>query len=418
MAKAFVQSVGTGTRLDQDITQPLLWHWRKSGATYTVWFVSADSRKNAERMVHILGLSPEVYRIHETPDLDDVEATYRACRAVLRELARRGFAADDIEVDYTSGTKAMTAGLALAAVAHECGTLSYIAGPRSNGVVIGGTERLVPIEPRRIWADKRLALATELCCVQRFDAARGLLGGLHAAWLGEYEARLKDVLIHIAEGYGAWDRFEYARAAGELGKVLKTDVAEAEPFRPAADLPSRLLELKPERGFSADRLVDLFNNAGRRLDEGRYDDALARFYRLTEMLAQWILQKDFGIDTANVDVAKVPVSLKDRLEAHRSTEGRILLGLDLDYQVLKALEHPVGLAFDQGDLKGIGVLLKQRNVSLLAHGLTPIYKNEVESLQEKLRTLIAMEVSDFDDRCRALEFPWRHETASGIERNG
>jgi CRISPR-associated protein (TIGR02710 family) len=417
MAKAFVQSVGTGTRPDQDITQPLLWHWRKSGAAYTVWIVSSESRRNVERMVHILGLSPEAYRIHETPDPDDIEATYRACRAVLRALTHRGFPADDIEVDYTSGTKAMTSGLALAAVAHRCGTLSYIAGPRSSGVVIGGAERLVPIEPRRIWADERLATATELCRVQRFDAARELLGGLHAAWLGEYETRLKDVLIHVAESYGAWDRFEYARAAGGLDKVLTADVDEAKPFRPAADLPSRLIRLKPERGHSPDRLADLFNNAGRRLEEGRYDDALARLYRLAEMLAQWILNKDFAIDTADVDVAKAPVSLKDRLEAHRSTGGRILLGLDLDYQVLKALDHPVGRNFDEGDLKGIGVLLKQRNVSLLAHGLTPICKNEVESLQEKLRALIALEVNDFDDRCRALEFPWQRGTASLMERD-
>lgn len=411
MAKAFVQSVGTGTRPDQDITQPLLWHWRKSGATYTIWIVSAQSRGNAEQMAQTLRLAPEAYRIEVVPDLDDIEATYRACRAALRAIAHRGFAADDIEVDYTSGTKAMTAGLALAAVAHGCGTLSYIAGQRAAGTVMSGTERVVPIEPRRIWADQRLALAQELCRVQRFDAALQLLETLLPAWLGHDEHRLKDGLIAVARAYGAWDRFEYAHASGELGKVIQCDVDEITPFRPPADLPARLVQLKPECGQSPDRLADLFNNAGRRLEEGRYDDALARLYRLAEMLAQWILKKEFAIDTADVDVAKVPVSLKDRLEAHRSTEGKILIGLDLDYQVLKALEHPVGRSFDEGKLQGLGVLLKQRNVSLLAHGLTPIRKSEVESLQEKLRTLITLEVNDFDDRRRALEFPWRRESA-------
>jgi CRISPR-associated protein (TIGR02710 family) len=410
MAKAFVQSVGTGTRPDQDITQPVLWCWRKSGASYTVWIVSAESRWNAERMVQTLGLSPEAYRIQETPDLDDVEATYRVCRAVLRELAQRGFAADNIEVDYTSGTKAMTSGLALAAVAHRCGTLSYITGTRSGGTVVGGTERLVPIEPRRIWADDRLALAQELCLVQRFDAARQLLDRVQAAWLGDYEQRLKDLLIHVAEGYGAWDRFEYARAAGELGKVLTADVAEADPFRPEAELPARLIGLKPERGYSADRLADLFNNADRRLDEGRYDDALARLYRLTEMLAQWILRKEFGIDTAAVDLAKVPDPLRAEFEVSRNRQGVIQIGLDWDYRLLEALGHDVGRRFDQGELHGLGVLLKKRNVSLLAHGLEPIAKADVESLMSKVRRLVLLEVPDFDDRRRALEFPWRRST--------
>jgi CRISPR-associated protein (TIGR02710 family) len=374
MAKAFVQSVGTGTRPDQDITQPLLWHWRKSGASFTVWVVSAQSRVHAERMAHTLGLDLEAYRI---------------------------------EVDYTSGTKAMTSGLALAAVAHHCGTLSYITGIRSGGTVVSGTERPVPIEPRRIWADERLALAIALCKVQRFDAARQLLDALQPAWLGEYEQRLKDVLTHVAEGYGAWDRFEYARAAGELRKVLAADVAEVDPFRPEAELPPRLIQLKPECGYSADRLADLFNNAGRRLAEGRYDDALARLYRLTELLTQGILHTEYGIDTANVDLAKVPDRLRGELDAIRKPHGAIQIGLDWDYRVLEALDHPVGRQFNRGDHRGIGVLLKKRNLSLLAHGLEPISKTDVDSLRGKVENLVTLEVPDFADRCRGLDFPWR-----------
>ncbi len=410
MGKAFVQSVGTGTRPDQDITKPLMWHWRKSGATYTIWIVSADSRGNAERMARTLGLPPEAYDICETPNLDDVEATYRSCRAALRDLARRGFAPGDIEVDYTSGTKAMTAGLTLAAVAHGCGTLSYITGTRSGGTVVSGTERLVPIEPRRIWADEQLALVQKLCRVQRFDAALHLLASLNRNWLGEYERRLADTLEAVARGYGAWDRFDYARAAGELDKVRRADVVEAELFRPAAELPARLIELKPERGHSPDRLADLFNNARRRLDEGRYDDALARLYRLTEMLAQWILQKEFGIDSAAVEIARVPCSLRPELEAIRNQQGIIHIGLDWDYRLLKELGHAVGCLFDQGELHGIGVLLKRRNVSLLAHGLEPIAKADVESLTAKVRKLVLLAVPDFDARCTELEFPWRRST--------
>lgn len=412
MPKAFVQSVGTGTRPDQDITRPLLWHWKKTQPEFTVWVTSEQSRSLADRMARELGLSPAQYRICTVTHMEDVEGVYRDCLAVLRDLGERGYAPDRVEVDYTSGTKAMTAGLVLAAAAHRCGTLSYIGGPREDGVVISGSERLIPIEPRRIWADDDLRLALEFCRMLRFDAALALLDRVKTSWLGDYERRLAAGLRLIAQGYGAWDRFDYGRATGELAKLASTDIPELCAFtvdRPTLD---RLPNLKPEEGFSADRLADLFNNAGRRLDEGRYDDALARLYRLAEMLAQWILHKDYKIDTAGVDLDKVPPSLRQSLEARRSAEGKIVIGLDQDYQLLKAYGHPVGRQFDEGPLRGIGVLLKKRNDSLLAHGLKPIEKKDVVSLREKLRALITLEVADFADRCRALEFPWRCETAS------
>lgn len=416
MPKAFVQSVGTGTRPDQDITRPLLWHWKKSSPGFTVWVVSEQSRTNAERMSRELGLLPAQYRIWTIRDTDHVEAAYRDCLAMLRDLGQQGFEPDMIEVDYTGGTKAMTAGLVLAAIAHRCGMLSYISGERQSGVVMSDTERVVSIEPRRIWADERLRLVVDYRRALRFDAALTLLDGVKAVWLGDYERRLADGLRLIANGYGAWDRFDYGRASGELRKLRESAVPELNPFRPEQSVLERLVELKPANGLSADRLADLFNNAGRRLEEGRCDDALARLYRLTEMLAQWILQRQYGIDTANVDSAKVPIPIKEQIAARRSVEGKIVIGLDLDYQLLKALGHPVGLHFDEGTLRGIGVLLKKRNVSLLAHGLEPISKQEVESLRDKLRALIALEVPDFADRCRALEFPWRgREVARGAE---
>ncbi|MEW6245672.1 MAG: TIGR02710 family CRISPR-associated CARF protein [Nitrospirota bacterium] len=413
MAKAFVQSVGTGTRPDQDITQPLLWHWRKSGAGFTVWIASEQSRPYAERMARDLGLPPDAHTIRIVSDPDDVETVYRECLTLFRDLNRRGFGPDTIEVDYTSGTKAITAGLVLAAVTHRCGTISYISGQRFAGTVISGTERLVLIEPRRIWADEQLRLAGEFCRVQRFDAALQLLGDLNPAWLGDHERRLMEALTAVANGYGAWDRFDYARAAGELNKLFHADVEEARPFRPNAETPARLLGLKPDTGYSADRLADLLNNAGRRLEEGRYDDALARLYRLAEMLAQWILQKDFGIDTAAVDLSKIPDQLRSEFAATAASTREIQIGLERDYRLLKELGHRIGHKFDEAEFRGIGVLLKKRNVSLLAHGLTPISKGDVASLYQKLRGLVASEVTDFDDRCAELEFPWRRTSQPG-----
>jgi CRISPR-associated protein (TIGR02710 family) len=416
--KALVQSVGTGTRFDVDITKPLLWHFRRSGAGFVAWLVSSESRMLAQKMASATNLSQKEYEIHTLTNIEDVERCYRECLALLRDLTQRGFAAQDIEVDYTSGTKAMTAGLVLAAVAHRCATLSYITGERSGGVVVDGTERLVPVEPRRVWADERIRLAIEFCRQLRFDSARELLKDLHDPWLDTYERRLRDGVLAVANGYGAWDRFDYARATGELNKARQfIDTQELRSFSPPLDLFSLLPKLKAPverekeresmgKYLSADRLADLFNNAKRRLREGRYDDALARLYRFGEMLAQLVLYKEYQIDTADVHVGRVPEPLRARLEAQRNQEGLIQIGLQQDYDLLKAFGHKVGISFGQGAFRGIGVLLKKRNVSLLAHGLAPIEREDVEALTSRLAELAKVEIPEFDERCYALQFPW------------
>lgn len=413
MKKALVQSVGTG-QPGEDITRELLWSVRAISPTFILWVVSSGTRPHAERMVGELDLRPDRWTIHELTAIDNVEEAYRQCLAAIRDLKARGIAPEEIEVDFTRGTKAMTAGLTLAAVACRCRLLTYVTGHRNaSGQVIEGTERQERIEPRRIWADERLRLACDYCRALRFDAALALLDSVKAVWLGDYERRLAEGLRMVAKGYGAWDRFEFARATGELAKLAEHDVPDLVEFQPERAVLGLLPTLKPDTGLSADRLADLFNNAGRRLAEGRYDDALARLYRLAEMLAQWILQREFTLDTANVDLTLVPDTLHDVLAGSRQVTGPIQIGLDWDYRLLRAYDHPVGRAFANDS--SIGALLKRRNHSLLAHGLLPIPKDEVESLMNKVGDLVRMAAPDFAERRQALEFPWRRAD-SGANR--
>ncbi len=421
MKKALVQSVGTGTRPDVDITKPLMWHLRKSGASFVSWVASDESQELAKKMARTLKLSQEEYEVHTLANIEDVERAYRECLAVLRDLTQRGFAPEDIEVDYTSGTKAMTAGLVLAAVAHRCATLTYITGERLAGVVKDQTERLVSVEPRRVWADERIRLAMEFCRELNFAAANGLLTSLVDAWLGDHERQLREGVLLVVSAYAAWDRFDYARAFGELLKLGQSKLEDLRDFMPVPEVPHRLLDLNPraDRGVVTaplvpDRVADLFNNSRRRLDEGRYDDALARLYRFAEMLAQGVLGKDYGINTANVDVSCAPEPMRAKLEAHRNAKGLVQIGLELDYEVLKALGHRLGVSFNSGEFHGLGVLLQKRNDSLLAHGFTPIAKEDVKSLMPRLKELAKLEIADFDGRCAALEFPWR----TGLDRAG
>lgn len=420
LQKVLVQSVGTGSRPGSDITRPLLKSIRWSGPSFVVWIVSLESQPYAEQMRSELGLSEDDYAIFLLRTSDNVEEIYRECRKVLREVvAAKGFVPDQIEVDYTSGTKAMTAGLALAAVAHRCGLLKYLTGTRQHGLVVDDTEREERLEPRRVWADEQVALARDYCQALQFESALTLLETVKPQWLGEYEHRLVEGIKTVANGYGSWDRFDYARANGELRKVLNTPLPELSAFVPSPDLPRRVLVLKyedpgqngrwEEANFLdmerfADRIADLFNNSHRRVRSGRFDDALARFYRLAEMLAQGILVQGYGICSAQVSLESVPAAMRDPLVGLRNDHGEIQIGLTWSYRLLKALDHPIGQAFFKD--RDIQMLLNKRNSSLLAHGLKPIGRSEVEGLASRLEALVRLHVPDLADRRRALEFPW------------
>ena len=96
------------------------------------------------------------------------------------------------------------------------------------------------------------------------------------------------------------------------------------------------------RGRKESLVVDLLNNASRRAEEGKYDDAVARLYRCIELIAQIKLKERFGIDTSDVDLKLIPEEVKDELERKRDEKGRIKIGLSDSYKLLSAFNDELG----------------------------------------------------------------------------
>jgi CRISPR-associated protein (TIGR02710 family) len=120
------------------------------------------------------------------------------------------------------------------------------------------------------------------------------------------------------------------------------------------------------------QVEDLLFNAERRAGQQRYDDAVARVYRALELVAQIRLKTKYGIDTANVELGKIPQPLLAELECARSAEGRVELGLLKAWILLETMPDPVlGPWFTQrkGQVKDF---LSVRNSSILAHGVRPV----------------------------------------------
>lgn len=149
-------------------------------------------------------------------------------------------------------------------------------------------------------------------------------------------------------------------------------------------------------------VIDLINNARRRMEEGKFDDATARLYRACELLEQWRLHEKFGIDTRDVDPAKVPEQSRKWLEGCRDRHDDVVrIGCARGYQLLTDFGDELGPRY--GDLKG---KLKARNDSILAHGLTPVSGEACRSLLEVVESLARDVVPDYAAKTALLRFPW------------
>ncbi len=402
---ALIVTVGTGTRPDVQIFKPLkkaVSHYRPD---YLVLAASHSSEDNAKIIARELSLSFDSYRIAILKDIDDFQAVFRDVNEIFKELSESGFANDEIQIDFTSGTKAMSSGAVISAIHNQCGSINYITGKRKDGVVIDGTEQFRTIMPTEIFAAHDLRIAGEFIRKLRFDTAEQLLSKSNLKLLDEHDQKSGQQLKHVASAYRLWDLFNHRGALVEL-KNLDNDLPALDCFRPGVEAHEALKELA--RGKNASKellLIDIFNNAERRAIEGRYDDALARLYRVTELLAQYILDRDFRILTGDVDKAKVPEHLHDDLERLRDKrDDKIKTGLDWDYRILESLCHTVGHRYAGNEhLQG---QLRQRNQSILAHGLNCVTKSSYKNLKESIIELIGDSIEGFASRAAALQFPW------------
>lgn len=306
------------------------------------------------------GLAADAFEVLRVPP-DALDQACAAIRGRLRELRARHPGARLI-ADYTGGTKSMTAALAIAAL-EEGVELQVVTGSRVDLVKVrSGMEGVLaaPTEGLRL----ERAMAPFRTAWQRYGYAEAAQGFAAIAVPQDEELRAELQLWRdMSRALDAWDRFDHAAARDLLE-------AYAKRIGPVA---ARLLDQM--RGLTdttradrreALRLFDLWHNAERRAARGRYDDAVARLYRLLEWTAQWLLRRHLGIDTAAVPADRIPAGF----EVRPAADGTIRLGLADAWRLLGHVD-----AFRPFVAAQLGALrhhVLKRNASLLAHGFEPV----------------------------------------------
>jgi CRISPR-associated protein (TIGR02710 family) len=410
--RALIVTVGTGTRPDVYIVKPLIKTIQDSRPDFLVLVVTPGSEEYGKRIAEELRLEDDGFSLKCLNNFDDFQAVFRQLNEVFRDLAEQGFPPQDTQLDFTSGTKAMSAGAVCSAISNKCRSIKYITGERQNGVVIDSSERFLTLDPLEVFAIHDISLAAKLVQGLRFSAAEQVLSSLNARLLDSVTERQMHGLRKVAQCFEAWDVFNHTQASKVLEKI-DWSIPNLDHFKPRAEARTFLASLsKSGPNTVENQLVDLFNNAVRRGIEGKFDDAVARLYRTTELFAQQILLRPpFEIDSSNVDLSRVPNTLRERLAKNRGKDDAIQIGLMLDYELLAALNHPAGRRFKENS--ELQSRLMQRNGSILAHGVTPISRNLYKKLRDDVAELISLERPEFVQQARAVQFPWLVDQCGG-----
>ena len=384
--RTLVLTVGTGDldRLEETLFTPL----RKSIAT-EAWTrvvllpstVTEDFAQTLRRRIE--GTSVEVKPL-PAGDEDDADAAYAHFDQVLASVLQH-LEPEDVEVDFTRGTKAMSAALVLAATRRSIPRLRYVSGVRRDqrGMVEPGSEKVREIGTTVVDGHRRLDLARELLRRGDFAAVANVLPDADHSSIQTYPGDLREAIAAvraIAGFYAAWDRLDYKSAATkEIGAPPSYDWQPLWPTDAMRDWVT-VLEREPERSdypamaaWLRRLVVDLLANCERRIRDGHHEDALVRAYRTLELVGQ-VRLFERGLDSGNLDPNTEAVrKLQQRLKKNHAEpfgsdrHGQLQAGRHQVARLLKELKDPLGahlLEFENNP----SLKPTLRNHSVLVHG--------------------------------------------------
>jgi hypothetical protein len=342
-----------------------------------------DKAQRQQQQHEILGIG----------DPDDPEAIFLTLRQAVARL-RTAHPKARFLFDYTGGTKSMSAALVQCALALPGSELQFMAGRRQNLLTVQpGTERAARIPVDWLLAERqeaRLRAAWE-----HFDYAAAAAGfrklhddlGMDEKAPEEVRQRFAD-LAAISDPFDLWDRFRHADVARALAG-LELRLPGLRAFRQQASACVQ----RP-----AARIGDLYRNAERCAARGRYDDAVARLYRLVEWIAQWRLWATHGLDASDMDWSRLSRETIARAGLDDQVSKKTLSGCVQAWKLVAALEPGGEVArfligrFPHRDPAKTGErrlrdMLDLHNRSILAHGEAPLTGESWKRWQDFAETL-------------------------------
>ena len=316
-----------------------------------------------ESIIARTGLSSSKYEIHEIQFPDELTSCHRQMKEAMLNSAPPGEEYNRI-ADYTGGTKTMAVSLVIAALDLDW-QLSIVRGERTDLVkALNGTEiaRLVPTSS--LLLERTLNQAARLFNLGQYEAVESILRSfLSEEHTSEQEVTRVQCLLTLSRAFAAWDRFEHAQALPLLEAQARLVPQHVRSLREL---------LSESKGSGYEKVWDLIENAQRRANQGRYDDAVLRLYRALEMFAQIRLRSQYGISTDDIKLDKLPTQARTAFNWQLAQKrNKITAGFYDAYRLLSDLGDPIGPIYNKWK-DNTKELMSKRNRSILAHGEDPV----------------------------------------------
>ncbi len=199
----------------------------------------------------------------------------------------------------------------------------------------------------------------------------------------------------IVDGFYLWDMFKHREALDRFKRSKAEELLDyadiniklfVSSFNESIGFLKILLEKSRNGKAPCEELIlDLFANAERRFEEGKIDDAVLRLYRLVELVAQERLLSSYGIDSSNVEMGKIPLSIRaEFINKYKNQQsGMIRISQTGSFRLLEVLNDEIGLIFKKNENKFLDIQ-SSRNYSYLAHG----YKSSKDSTYTEFKEFI------------------------------
>lgn len=415
---ALLMTVGTGIGEGQKVTDDLAHGILFSIDTYNpdevIFFGSELSKKTIESVKRQFEERFEdefdYYEFIQLDEIDDFKVYFEAFKSKILE-----FCDYKVIIDYTSGTKTMTMAAAFSSMLFRK-NLFFVGGQRDKGVVKRGTEKIISQNLYPIYDDLMISKIKELFNNNRFESGKSLLNDI------VNDNNDKEIYSRLFDIYNYFDNVDYENADklfdNEFNNVLieKWPELKGDFIQNKIALQTMVEKGDPEKGIREHKhrcyyiLASLLNNARRRCEEHKFDDAIARLYRALELIAQIRLKKQYKLNSSNIDLEllksrNVDEDYLQKLENLNEINGKIRLGLYQDYELLNYLNDDLGKFFED-NYGEINNCIEYRNKSILAHGLNNQEIEDYQRFEKLVMGAATILIKDIDNYLKQTRFPY------------
>ncbi|MCS6815832.1 MAG: TIGR02710 family CRISPR-associated CARF protein [Blastocatellia bacterium] len=376
-----------------------------------------DVAAEAQQKCEALGIPVET---REVADPEDIDVCLAEARRIFSES--KVVEAERVIVNFTGGTKALSAAVVHAALTAELSgrlELDYTGGGMRDeyGRVVREAMRVVRSE--RTATEERLQQALQNARRSSYREARFLCRTLPDRGRAEFVKQAIEALWH-------WDEFDYeaanqiiqrlqgpARTLEDnelLAPLARVLIRMGEPSRRLARLLPKLRNAQngqPFEGAAQEDLLllvaDVLENSRRRLEEGRNTDSVLRAYRAVESAVQAQLL-DRGINPWHPRWDDLSESVRRRfLELLNATREPRNLTLSTGLALLEAL----GQSLDPDMRKRLEDIQQARNFSYLEHGYLHLDQQRAERVHQYAGQVCeAILAASLDDQRAKVGHQW------------